>query len=635
MSLSKSKKSFLRSHLWKIAAILLVICAGLIVSAKSTAPTPFALADNFPRGAAVYLQFKDLPALIKQWNGSDLKQQLFASTNYQQFLHRHLAIKIAARWNEFNSALGFDLDADAINSSVDNRAAVALYDIGRLDFIFIIPLSEEKIAASKFFQQKDHFEETELDDGTVFYSIDVDADRGRQKQKIEFAAQNGLLVVATNEQIFLRALSNINGKNRQDRLSADPNFQQLSSQMKPHFATAWVDQTKLNSDWYFRHYWVMRNIENLADMRAGMFDLELQDGKWIEHREFLINGKAPAAQSISAQDARRIAELIPPDLPYWKLAADNSGAAIANLARNTLFNGDPASDAKKGGGKRQYYDGGDFSRDEDYSSDDSDNYVYLSRDYNLTIDNARDAGIDNDAGFDDSELREQAERKFAARLQQIIAPAGPRLTVRAESLNSIAGPLFAEDRKAAIISLRAPGQLNRQALESAIGELAGAQLMLVGANVNLQWANSNDGKFRELILPLLNSRVCYGIKGQELIIANNFELLGSILTDKRSSRAVEINSDNLSDLTVIKFDQGEAAFAQIFSKLDGQQIEDYWRSHSGKKNDGHSEEFFSGNIASLLSVASSINEIEIVRNARPGRLHEDIVFSLKQSVAKN
>ena len=58
-----------------------------------------------------------------------------------------------------------------------------------------------------------------------------------------------------------------------------------------HFATVWVDQAKLNDDYYFRHYWLMQNLDQLKAIRACMFDLELKDGTWIERRDFLSTGK--------------------------------------------------------------------------------------------------------------------------------------------------------------------------------------------------------------------------------------------------------------------------------------------------------------------------------------------------------
>ena len=74
---------YLKSKPLLIIAVILIICAALFVYAR-TRPnkTAFSLAEDFPRGALVYAQFKDLPGLIKQWDQSQLKQQYLNSTNY-------------------------------------------------------------------------------------------------------------------------------------------------------------------------------------------------------------------------------------------------------------------------------------------------------------------------------------------------------------------------------------------------------------------------------------------------------------------------------------------------------------------------------------------------------------------------
>src|SRR3954452_1059044 len=89
-------RRFLRGYLLKFLVIALVACAVLIVyarvSKKSTGP--FALASDVPRGALLYAQFSDLPALVKHWDESQLKEQYLTSTNFQQFQSRHLALKL-------------------------------------------------------------------------------------------------------------------------------------------------------------------------------------------------------------------------------------------------------------------------------------------------------------------------------------------------------------------------------------------------------------------------------------------------------------------------------------------------------------------------------------------------------------
>ncbi|HEX8920468.1 MAG TPA: hypothetical protein VF766_03255, partial [Pyrinomonadaceae bacterium] len=229
MIVCESVSEFLRRRFFKFVIIALIACAALVVYARALRKPAgaYALAADVPRGALLYAQFSDLPALVKQWDESKLKKQYLASTNFQQFQSRHLALKLIERWEEFNNAVGFPLDALAFSEAAEQKAALAVYDLGRLEMVFIAPLTEDKVAATKFFQNADQFEETELPDGTVYYSRDVEADRGRRQQKFAFASVRGRFVLATSEQLLLRTLSNINGQSKRDRLADDPAFKNL------------------------------------------------------------------------------------------------------------------------------------------------------------------------------------------------------------------------------------------------------------------------------------------------------------------------------------------------------------------------------------------------------------------------
>jgi len=388
--------NYLKSKPLLIIAVILIICAALFVYAR-TRPnkTAFSPAEDFPRGALVYAQFKDLPELIKRWEQSRLKQQYLDSTNYKEFQHHHLALKLIERWEEFNSELGFPLDTAAISGAADTNAAIAVYDIGRLDLVFIAPISEDKVAATKFFNSREQLEETELPDGTTYYRHEFQADRGRQKQTFAFATAKGKLILATNEQLLLRAIANINGKSHKDRLSDDPSFKTLSAIVNPHFVTVWVDQAKLNDDYYFKHYWLMQNVTELKSIRAGMFDLELQDGQWIERRDFLTNGKLVRKSSqLDASEYARMQSELPDDVPFLKVQSLGDDQNLtANLIHNTLLDGPSQQTKRSNSWAWTSYDDSEFYSACNEDLGDYNRYAYPGPEYDSTIDDPYDARI--------------------------------------------------------------------------------------------------------------------------------------------------------------------------------------------------------------------------------------------------
>jgi hypothetical protein len=608
--------------------LLLLIVIGLIVNAVSAQRTDknFAQAADFPRGALVYAQFKDLPALLKQWNESQVKERFLGSVNQQQFWTRHLANKLFARWEEFNSAAGFPLDLAAFGSVADNQAAIAVYDIGKLDLVLIAPMSEATLKGCLFFQGKDKFEVVELPDGTTYYLHDVEADRGRQKQHIAFSSVKERFVLATSESLLLRTVANLNGQAKKDRLTDEPAFQSLAKTVTPHFITVWVEQSKLNDDWYFKHYWLMSEVAELENIRAGIFDLEMQQGSWIERREFLLSGKTNVSAPLPKLTVQRIEQMVPTDVPFVQVrAVGGTLAATAELVSGALFDGKIQAAHRKGREvKWDRYFNNEFEVPASDGEVESDQYSYLSHDFNQTIDEIEEAGETGAA-----ELRLAAERKFGRTLQSALQPARPLATAKLTRPRTIEGPLFAEFARATVITLQTPSALNRAALEQAINELAAGRLMIAGASAKFDWKNrtENGAEWREMELPVLGRTLGYGLRGSELVLSNNRALLTELMTGKRAEQST--SSAPVYELTVIRLRERQQAFDQIFAQLDAPLVKAYWQQRQGESGSGPSMEFFSGEISSLLDVAAPVQEVRIQRSYAAGRLREEVTMVLK------
>ncbi|HEY8188196.1 MAG TPA: hypothetical protein VIF64_19160 [Pyrinomonadaceae bacterium] len=630
-------KKYLRLRSLAIVIIVLIVCAGLFVYAKTrSSKNAFKQAEDFPRGALVYAQFENLSALIKQWNESHLKQQYLDSTNYRQFHHSHVALKLIERWEEFNSALDFPLDTAAISSAAEGGAAIAIYDIGRLDLVFVAPMSDEKVAATKFFTSKDGFEETELPDGTVYYRHEVEADRGRQKQVLVFAAAKGRFILATNEQLLLRTIANINGKAHKDRLSDDPGFNALSAVVNPHFVTVWVDQAKLNDDYYFKHYWLMQNVGELKSIRAGMFDLELQAGKWIERRDFLITGKGPQrAFRISGAEMARMQAQVPNDVPFLKIEAlGDDLTLITKLIHDTLLDRQLINERQQNSSwSWESYSDSEFYSTCDEGDEVFDRYSYLSPAFDSTIDDPQDARIAESEEPGENPSGYELEKQFAAGLQQAVAPAQPLAAAVATSPRTIQGPLFVEFQRVAILVLKNPTNLNRDVLEESISKAAQSRLTVAGPSVDLKWVSreANAEAWRELELPMLDWHFCYALRDRELILSNSPEFLNSLFSARAQKPAADLQAGpSLDNLTLIRLDQRKQAFDDIVGKIDAEAIKAHQLSRKTEEgSETLNTEFFSGSLSSLLDVAAAVRQIEIKRSSSPNRLHEEIAFVLK------
>ena len=125
----------------------------------------------------------------------------------------------------------------------------------------------------------------------------------------------------------------------------------------------------------------------------------------------------------------------------------------------------------------------------------------------------------------------------------------------------------------------------------------------------------------------------YALRGSDLILANSSEMLQAMLKDGNSSRAFDPKSSlAVHDLTVIRLNRRAQAFDSLMQKLDAPRVKAYWakrRKGEQGNEDAPSQEFFSGNISSLLDVASPVQEIRIKRNLQPTHLREEVEFIFK------
>ena len=581
----------------KIFLTIFVVAVVAVFIYSQTKRKAFAAAEDFPREAVLYLQIADLPALIKLWNESELKEKYLASDNYRDFQNRHLGRKLASRWQEFSDSAGFAIDLDVLSCLTGNQASIALYDVGKLEFVFIAPVSDEIFAATKFASNQNKFTEESLDDGTVIYRANVEADRGRQKQELIFTQLKGRFILATSEKLLVETLNNINGKKSKNRLIDEPLFKLLSDKIEPHLATVWLNQKALNDDYYFKHYWLMSDPGKLKNLRAGIFDFEMQEGKLIERRKFLLNAMVESAP-IENSVAEKMLAFLPPDIPFYRLQSGNQ-KTVDEAVEKTIFARRQVTEKKS----RNYYSR--YSSLDDYSFDDYSNYL---------SDNYESLGEKFDETIDDSDDTDKIERReLEIDFSKILQTANPRAVLTFTRPKMLPAPMFVEFDRAVVFHLATLKSFDRESFEKAIIEKLSAQVMIAAPGVKLNWETKSENSYtwRVLKLPMLDWNVDYAVVGNELIITNDTDFLQQILTERQSPQS-RMQNLPFSSLTVINFSERENAYDKVFDEL------------AEKKQGG---DFFTGNIKSLLNSISQLNKIEIRENYSQNIFDEEIICS--------
>lgn len=581
----------------KIKLAIVFVFIAIVAYAAFSAKREFAPAADLPRDAVVYVEFTDLPAFLELWEKSELKQKYLASENFNSLKQRRLGLKLASRWQEFNEAVGFPLDLETVGAFAEKRAAIGIYDIGKLEFVFIAPASNEIFTATKFFQNKEQFEEKLLENGTSIFSANVAADHGRQPQKLLFANVKGRFVLATSEKLLLQTVNNINGKTTKNALTDEPSFKDLAENSKPNLFSVWVNQTTLNQDYYFKHYWLMPNTNKLKTIRAGIFDVFLETNKIVERRRFLLE-KETNTTKLNPAETQKMLSLVPADVSFYRLQTANANTSVKAIFNCVFDRKIPTAKTEP----RNYFPSYSIDDFDDFQQRD---YEYLDRKFDETIDEPPE---DN---FKESKIVE--DKHSPSNLQNILQTASPQSVLTLTAPKNLPMPLFAEFRRAAVIKTAAP--VSQTQLETAIAQVVKTRVSVSTADINLTWktVGENGLSWRELNLPMLGWEICYTQHGEILIISNSSNLLREILAQPEDMQIEKVSQSLIDNLTVI--DLTNKNFDEIFGKLAGE----------------NSNDFFLGNIGSLLETVSAIKTIEIENNSNSKYREEKITFNLEQN----
>jgi hypothetical protein len=289
-----------------IAAVFLLVGAvsiGLGWAAYQTAATPEAsLSRDVPSGALLYLQVKDFSALLADWNGSPQKQAWLGSSNYEVFSRSRLLLRLNDAGKQFATAAGLPPDMNFMSQVAGRESALALYDIGKLQFIYITRLPTASAMQNQLWQTRAMFE-TRSAAGTTFY---LRRDPESQRE-VEFAVHENYLLLATREDLMARALQLMaGGKGR--TIDAEPWFSESVSAAGPVADLRMVlNLEKIVPSPYFRSYWVQQNVTDMKSYVAAVSDL-YRSGK--EYREERVLLRKTGDAHLTKEQGEEVSDLV-------------------------------------------------------------------------------------------------------------------------------------------------------------------------------------------------------------------------------------------------------------------------------------------------------------------------------------
>lgn len=316
-----------------IVACVALACAGMLWAAYQSSAPSTPLSKYVPAGPLLYLEAKDFTSLLNDWNSSSQKRQWTQSDSYEVFSRSRLFLRLNGASDQFAAVAGLPPDTTFLSQISGEHSALALYDIGNLEFLYITYLPSAKAMQTTLWQSRSKFEPRNAGGVNFYFRRDPES-----KREVAFAVSGDYLLLSTREDLMAGALQLMSGK--QDRtVESEPWWAQSTATAgKAGDLRLVLDLEKLVPNGYFRTYWVQQNITDLSQYSAAVSDLFRSSKEYREER-VLIRKKEPEQPAAAAgfAAAADLARLVPDDAGVYQVAANPSADASFALLETKLL----------------------------------------------------------------------------------------------------------------------------------------------------------------------------------------------------------------------------------------------------------------------------------------------------------
>jgi hypothetical protein len=311
----------------KRAAILLLVSIASMGASwaafQTLAPEAPPLSHYVPAGSLLYLQAKDFSALLGEWNTSPQKATWWQSKNYEVYSRSRLFLRLQGASNQFAAAAGLPPDMNCLTQVAGTQSVLALYDIGKLEFLYLTKLPSANSTQSTLWQTRAKFEARSAA-GLSFY-VRRDPESGRE---VAFAVNGDYLILATREDLLAGALQLMAGS--KDRTIEGEQWwsQAVAAGGSAGDLRMVLNLEKVVPSPYFRSYWIQRNFTEMGQYSAAVSDL-FRSGKEYREERVLLKKSAAAGNATTGDGSAAVADLLrllPADSGTYEVRAAPSAA---------------------------------------------------------------------------------------------------------------------------------------------------------------------------------------------------------------------------------------------------------------------------------------------------------------------
>lgn len=558
-----------------IFAIALACAAVGTATFRASSPEEASFSRFVPAGALLYLEAKDFSSLLADWNSSPQKHQWVQSDSYEVFSRSRLFLRLRGAGDQFAAAAGLPPDMDFLTQVAGSHSAFAVYDIGKLQFLYITNLPSARSIQTNLWQTRAKFE-TRKSGGADFYLR-----RDPQSQReVAFAISGDYLLLATREDLIAGALQLIAGQQQRTVQSEEWFIQSTAAAGQAGDLRMVLDLRSLVPNGYFRTYWVQQNITDLSQYSAAVSDLFRSSQQYREER-VLIRKKerenAPSPEALAA--AADLSRLVPTTAGLY-VATANPGAndCFDLLATKILAPHSGPAPASEFAPQVQLTSG------------------------------EQGSSADLETRIDQAPTLSAAAPESGAELKALLEKNPALAALQVQSTSRDRAGVFVRTHSAVL--LESATAWNESAVEAAVTEFVSPGL--TAGHLGVAW--SQQSGYRQLVglWPIAVS-----VRGKYLIVSDDGALMESVL----ANFGLASQRKPLEYFAGFNHRRERENFAQFTGLID----------RPSAAGDGEREpQFFSGNMASLSATLADVSAEHIEVRSDAGMMRQTVTYEWSQ-----
>jgi len=525
------------------------------------------------------MEAKDFSSLLADWNASGQTKQWLKSSNYVVFSRSRLFLRLNGAGEQFAAAAGLPPDMNFLSQVAGTRSAVALYDIGNLQFLYITYLPSAKAMQTSLWQTRARFEPRSA--GGVSFYVRRDPESQRE---VAFAVSGDYLLLATREDLLAGALQLMSGSKDRSVESEPWWAQSVAATGAPGELRMVLNMEKIVPSPYFRTYWVQQNITDLKQYSAAISDLFLS-GKQYREERVLIKKEEPK-QASSPDGLAAVADvgrLVPSEAGVYRAEANPTSDAVfalleTNLLATHLSPVPPSQVAPQA---------------------------------QLTSGEQAD-GSDLETRIDQAPVDRPPAQRSASALKELLDKAPLLSSLQVQSTVPDQSGVFVRIHSAVV--LVAGSEWNQAAIQSALTDFV--RPGLTASQLGIGWQHESGYEKLDGLWPLVVS-----VRGKYLLVSDDPGLLEAILANfsRKSDRKP---ADMLAGFN---HQQERVNFARLSRVVDRPSA-----TVTDNENRRGEPQFFSNNMASLSSTLAAVSAEKVEVRSEGNKQRQTVTYEWTQ-----